>query len=403
MLFHLKRMVNSIAFYPAVIGLTFLVLSYVMIHLDYSDVGKEIKSDFGWLRLRDAETARSVISVVAAGILSLTVFSFSMVMIILNQAASQMSNRILDKLIGNRFQQFVLGFYIGTIVYSLFLLTAIRDIDEGIYVPSLSTYLLILFAVIDIFLFIYFLHYITQSVKYVVIIRRIGRQTDRAVRKTCRLTSEATVASPKGGVDLNARETGIFSNFNKEGLLSLAERHQMVFSFLYPLGTYVLEGAPLLQVQAQPNQLSEEFNEALFSGIYMQEEQTIESNFYYGFQQLTEVALRALSPGINDPGTAVESLRSLSKLLLYRLHHHPETGVRDKEGVIRIITKEYVFDDIFQMTFLPIWDYGKNDRFIQKEFLHLLTQLHSARNLPSISRLLLQVQRHSKLVAIKMN
>ncbi len=82
-------------------------------------------------------------------------------MILLNQAASQMSNRMLDSMIGNKFQQIILGFYIGTIVYSLFLLSTIRDITSGIYVPALSIYLLLLFTVVDIFLFIYFLHYLT--------------------------------------------------------------------------------------------------------------------------------------------------------------------------------------------------------------------------------------------------
>jgi uncharacterized membrane protein len=126
-----RKMINSIAFYPAVIAFLFLVLSVLMVFFDYSETGKTIKSQWSLLRLRDASTARSIISAITAGIISLTVFSFSMVMIVLNQAASQMSNRILDKLIGNRFQQFVLGFYIGTIVYSLFLLSTIRDIDDG--------------------------------------------------------------------------------------------------------------------------------------------------------------------------------------------------------------------------------------------------------------------------------
>ena len=99
-----QRIVNSIAFFPAFIALLYLVLSYIMISLDFSETGKEIKAQLEWLKLKDASTARSIISVIAAGVLSLTVFSFTMVMVILNQAASQMSNRVLDKLIGNRFQ-----------------------------------------------------------------------------------------------------------------------------------------------------------------------------------------------------------------------------------------------------------------------------------------------------------
>src|SRR5664279_1731398 len=159
-------MVNSIAFYPAIIAIIFLVLSLLSITFDFSEEGMQIKSHLHWLRLRDASTARSIISSITAGIITLTVFSFSMVMIVLNQTASQLSNRILDKLIGSRFQQVVLGIYVGTIVYALFLLSTVRNIDSGVQIPALSTYLLIVLTIIDIFLFIYFLHYITQSIKY---------------------------------------------------------------------------------------------------------------------------------------------------------------------------------------------------------------------------------------------
>ena len=152
-----KKTVESIAFYPALIAVGFLILSWGMLAFDFSDYGKQIKSGLSWLSLKDASTARTIISTVAGAIISLTVFSFSMVMIVLNQAASQMSNRVLNSMIENRFQQIILGIYIGTIVYALFLLSTIRDISSGIYVPAFSIYALILLTVIDIFLFIYFL------------------------------------------------------------------------------------------------------------------------------------------------------------------------------------------------------------------------------------------------------
>lgn len=396
----LKRLVNSIAFYPAIIGLSFLGLSYLMISLDYSETGKSIKEAWTWLRMRDAETARSVIAVVAAGILSLTVFSFSMVMIILNQAASQMSNRILDQLIGNRFQQLVLGFYIGTIVYALFLLTAIRDIDEGIYIPALSTYLLILLAVLDIFLFIYFIHYITQSVKYVVIIRRISDRTFLLMKKSCRLKQEPQIVATVSGQPVRSLASGLMNGFDKEALLALAHENKAVVSLLHKAGTYVLEGTPLLELAFEGTTRSNDLDKKLNDAVYLVAEASIKDNFYYGLQRLTEVAVKALSPGINDPGTAIESLRSLAKLLLYRLHHHPENGLRDEDGRLRIITKECSFDELMEMTFYPIWDYGKNDRLMQREFGALLGQLDALQSRPSIRKLLTQVQQHTAQKAL---
>jgi uncharacterized membrane protein len=170
---HYNNIVGSIAFYPAIIAFCFLLLSLLMLEVDFSEKGKQIKENFGWLRLKDPSTARNILATIAAGVISMTVFTFSMVMVVLNQAAAQLSNRVLENLIGNKFQQFVLGTFIGTTVFALFLLSGIRDNDSGIYVPALSIYLLMLLTVFDILLFIYFLHHITQSVKYQTIIHRI--------------------------------------------------------------------------------------------------------------------------------------------------------------------------------------------------------------------------------------
>src|SRR5690606_3971768 len=131
-----NKITGSIAFMPAVIALAFLLVSWMMLEIDFSDWGKDLKSNLSWLSLQDASTARSIVSTVAGALISLTVFSFSLVMIVLNQAASQMSNRMLASMIENRFQQIILGFYIGTIVYALFLLSTVRDINSGIYVPA---------------------------------------------------------------------------------------------------------------------------------------------------------------------------------------------------------------------------------------------------------------------------
>jgi uncharacterized membrane protein len=388
-----KRLFNSIAFYPAVIAFLFLGLSILMIYIDYSQFGKKIKATWDLLKLRDASTARSIISAIAAGIISLTVFSFSMVMIVLNQAASQMSNRILDKLIGNRFQQYVLGFYIGTIVYSLFLLSTIRDIDEGIYVPSLSTYLLILLTVADIFLFIYFLHYITQSVKYEIIISRIHHQTKKALRHTCRLKQVAEQVETLEGIRIKTPRSGIFSGYNREGLLSVLNKHKAQLSFLHPLGRHLIEGVTICTITPEKATDEEDLSKDLLLHIFITDEEFIDDNFTYGMRQLTEVALRALSPGVNDPGTAINSLHALADLLSYRLSHHPSNIVCDDDGHPRIRTQEPSIEDVIGHVLLPIWDYGKKDRLLQLEMQQVLLQLQQVSPHPVISKLLVSVHK----------
>ena len=396
-----QKIINSIAFYPAFIGLLFLILSFLVIQFDYSDAGKDIKSKFDYLTLKDASTARVIISSIAAGILSLTVFSFSMVMIVLNQAASQMSNRVLDKLIGNRFQQIVLGIYIGTIVYALFLLSTIRDIDSGIYIPAISTYLLILITIFDIFLFIYFLHYITQSVKYKVIIERIYNDTMESLEDSCKLKKEPAKATfSESDQVVKSNSPGIYTGFDKNSLLKSCREYDCSVLMMHTPGTFILEGIPVLKVNKQ---ISDDAKQDILKSVYIDNEETIEQNFFFGFRQLSEVAVKALSPGINDPGTAIESLRALFRLYAYRALFFPVNTIEHKDSKPRIFLQELTFQKIFTDTLLPIWDYGKNDRMIQNELFHLLTQIHSIHPNSLNSKFILEVKTKMEQQSLKID
>ena len=369
-----NKIVNSIAFYPAVIAIFFLLLSWLMLKLDFSEQGKLFKQQQGWISLKDASTARSILSTIAAGIISLTVFSFSMVMIVLNQAASQMSNRILNSILENRFQQIVLGIYIGTIVYALFLLSTIRDISSGIYIPAISIYLLIAITVVDIFLFIYFLNYVTQAVKYETIIKRVQTQTLNAMQKMyCPATNDTFDDRDKLFITIKTPEAGYFQGFNEKELIHLSEEHNITICFLHKKGTYLVKGADFMRVYGSQN-LPADFNKQALLNVDFFEGQPISKNPEYGFRQLAEVAIKALSPGINDPATAVLSLNALTDLFSYHLHNCLPAVITRKQKVVIVLTTP-TFTQLFEDCIYPIWNYGKNDRYIQQGLLHMLHQL----------------------------
>ena len=358
-----------------------------MISFDFSEAGKDIKRDMDFLRLRDASTARAIIQAIVAGIISLAVFSFTMVMVILNQAASNMSNRILDKLIGNRFQQTVLGIYIGTIVYGLFLLSSIRDIDSGVYIPALSIYLLMILTVLDIFLFIYFLHYVTRSIKYSTIIKRVSEETKTSIRKNCLLSADpGTDNFIEDGERILAKKSAIFQGFNTEALLALSVKHDLSIHFPHEAGSFILSGVHLFSVKTQ-SPISGELADKLYAMVYFERDENIALDYKYGFRQLMEIAVKALSPGINDPGTAVEALRSMIDLLMYRAENFPHTVLKDKYGKPRIYLKQTHPEEIFNNYLLPVWDYGKNDRLVVKEFIHILKMLVERNSFPAINKL----------------
>lgn len=373
-----NKITGSIAFIPAILAVGFLLLSLGMLEIDFSQWGKQLKSGLSWLSLTDASTARSIISTVAGALITLTVFSFSLVMIVLNQAASQMSNRVLTTMIENRFQQIILGIYTGTIVYALFLLSTIRDINSGIYIPALSIYLLLLLTVIDIFLFIYFLDYVTQTVKYETVIHRVQKQTMATMKEKFEHTKEENVSwSHLPCLEIKSNESDYFQGFNEIKLLRIASERNLFIRFLYTQATYIIKGTVFMEVYCYEKIDDKCINE-LLSATDFYKGQPIERNADYGFIQLAEVAIKALSPGINDPGTAVISIHALSDIFAYRLYHKLSSIRYNEEGEQRIYAPSSSFGDMFQKCIYPIWNYGKNDEYIQKELTFMAKQLKAA-------------------------
>ncbi|AYD46255.1 DUF2254 domain-containing protein [Arachidicoccus soli] len=393
---HSSNIVNSIAFYPAIIACIFLLLSWAMLEMDFSTFGKELKGTLDWLSLRDASTARTIVSTILAGLISLTVFSFSMVMIVLNQAASQMSNRILNSMIENRFQQFVLGFYIGTIVYALFLLSTIRDTNTGIYVPALSIYLLIIFTVINIFLFIYFLDYVTKTVKFETIIRRVKESTLDGMKNVFIAEKEEKINCEKlPKMEIASQTSGYFQGFERGRMVEIAKENDIIIDFVHEIGTYILEGCIICNVYNQ-NSVNNTLKNEITSLCDFFIGEPINRNPNYGFRHLSEVAIKALSRAINDPATAVLSLNALSELFAFRLHHCRPTVLKDNEGNPRVQLNTLSFSELFELCILPVWDYGRYDRYIQKALLGQIHQLlaltKNENNILMMNKLLIEVR-----------
>ncbi|WP_207496914.1 DUF2254 domain-containing protein [Aridibaculum aurantiacum] len=381
-----NKSIHSIAFLPAVMAILFLLLAMALIELDEEGSFNNINKYLKWISLSDPTTARTIVATVAAGIISLTVFSFSMVMIVMSQAGSQMSNRMLDNIIGDRVQKIVLAFYTGSIVYSLFLLTQITEQVEVHQLPVLSIYFLLVLTVIDIFLFIYFLHYITQSFRYEQLIQRIHNRsletlTNNIADSRCSYES----FSAEGGRMVLSAESGYFQGFGLGRLLQVAARQDIVIRMLHPMGTHVLKGTPLLVIHGN---VEEKNIKNLLVDIDFYYGQEIDKNAYYGFFHLMEVAVKALSPGVNDPGTAVLAIHALSDLFLQIITSPIGNVYKDDEGKVRIVTNTLSFEEIFDKSILPIYDYGKKDRVVMDALKYMISQLMYITEDPSITKFL---------------
>jgi uncharacterized membrane protein len=368
-----NKAIHGLLLFPALIMIGFLGLAIILLELDASGVGEKINEKVKWLTLKDANTASTIASTVASGIISIMVFSFSMVMVVMTQIASQMSNRMLDNLIGGRLQKCVLSFYIGTIMFAFVLLSNMGG-GKDTPVPVLSTYFLILLAIADIFFFVSFLNYITQSIRYEQLVQTVHKKALGSLINFSEKRKAVGEEQSVTGTTQPSPQSGYYQGFNTEELLKICASENISLRFLHVKGEYVLKGTPLFVLQSD-----QQINEAVLRSIHETLDfyygQEIDKNPYYGFLHLMEAGVKALSPGINDPGTAVLSLNALADLLAYKMEHQMPTVFCDAAGTPRIISKEVLFPELFERSVVPIWDYGRKDRRVQNAMLRLLHQL----------------------------
>jgi uncharacterized membrane protein len=168
---------------------------------------------------------------------------------------------------------------------------------------------------------------------------------------------------------VTAAISGIYEGFDKRILMRICNDNDCILHLMKSTGTLILKGLPVIRVsKTLPLEIMKEIQKE----VYLKSIESIKENFFFGFRQLTELALKALSPGTNDPGTAIESLRALFQLYSYRVSSFLENTVKNKEMQVKIILKELTFEQIFEETIFPIWDYGKHYRLVQNELHHLL-------------------------------
>ena len=369
-----NKSVHSIGIYPGIIAFAFLLLFMLSYAIEQRGSYESIKHVLSWLNLRNADAARTIVSTITTGILGLAVFSFSMVMVVMSQAATQISNRILDNFIGSTFQQITLGFYIGTILASFFLLTVVDD--RGVHgIPSVTVSMLVALTIIDIFLFVSFLHYITQSVRFEQLIKTIHNKTIKSIKAASgpQHTDQWQVKKSKR-MELTSPVSDYFQGINSNQLLKFATRHNIQIEFFTWRCTYVLKGEPLLAVH-HDGEFTERDIGKLFESVDFYSGQEIDKNYFYGFLHLAEVAMKAMSPAINDPGTAVLSIHALSDLLADKIDARSCCGYQDHEKNSVIFLKERSVEDIFRQCIYPVWDYVKNDRLVRRALKQMLQQL----------------------------
>ena len=267
-----------------------------------------------------AEGARNVLSAIAQSMLTFTGLVFSITMLVLQLASSQLSPRVMRTFLRDRANQVVLGLFVATFVYTLVVLREVRAPGEAqdAFVPGVSVWVAFTLLLASVGAFIYYIDHMAHAIRSTTVIRRIADETVEAIEGSWEMdegggSEDGAWSSGPMPTEVGASRAGLITGYDDAALLELAETRGMRLDVLPAVGSFVPLGAPLARSDAPS--LGEADIAAVRDAIHLGDERSLEQDPGFGLRQLVDIALRALSPGVNDPSTAVEALDRIHDLL----------------------------------------------------------------------------------------
>lgn len=366
---------SKIAFYPTLFALSGLLFALVMMYLEDLGISDYLVEHAPFLVVNSGDTALTILSACITGLISMMVFSFSMVMVLLNRAASDYSPRLLPGLISDRRHQIILGIYISSILYCIFVLFSIQPTGDQYQIPGFSVLLGILITVISIYAFIYFIHNISETIQITNILEKIFLNSSK--RLSFLLEQEKSVPrnfpETHGWFEYSSDRSGYFQDFSGQDLLLFCKKNHTYLEVIPIKGTFVLKGSLVFRSKEK---LSDQALEYLFSHFQLSRKELVTANYVLAFKQITEVILKAMSPGVNDPGTALNSIDYLSELIRLRMMKSDEILISDS-GQDYIKMKAVTFDELLYQINAPLRKYCSGDIVVVQKLGYMFLSLKS--------------------------
>lgn len=334
------------------------------------------------------EGARAVLSVVASSTITVTALTFSLTVVALQVASSQFTPRLLGTFLSDRGNQAVLSVFLGTFAYSLIVLRSVRSSaeDSGPFVPDVAVGVGLVLALLSVAMLVYFFHHLTQQFRVESVLAGVRDDTLALIHRHVPVRDGqqpelALPPVPDGAVTLRAGRSGYLQAVDERVLLRVACEHAAVVRLRPVLGTHVTAGTTLAWAwsadsagapPAEPDALVRGVHESVQLGP----DRTLQQDVAFGVRQLADIATRALSPGINDPTTAVDTIGALASVLceLSCRHLAPLVGV-DDQGRVRAAAPQPSFAEILALACDQPRRYGRTEPAVLTELLRMLTDL----------------------------
>jgi uncharacterized membrane protein len=341
-----------------------------------------------WVEITPS-TGQAILSSIAGAMATITGVVFSITILTLSIASSQMGPRLLRTFLRHRFTHYTLGTFIGTTVYSLLILVSIRDRDQYQFTPYLGVLAAVFFAVAGFLILVYFIHAIAQMIQAPNVVQMVSADLDQAITRLYPepLGEDASSVWQQQDVDaflerlgkeysiIPAITEGYVQAIDLPRLLQFAQERDCVLQLLYRPGDFLMLDSALCRIwpcQEDTHATSETLKGAFLTGNRPTPLQDVEA----GVNELVEVAVRALSPGINDPYTAINCVDRLGASLSRLAQRQVPSPLRESEDhIIRVVAHGPNFAGVLNCAYNQIRQYGAGSTAVTLRMMEVLTLL----------------------------
>lgn len=377
---------TSFWFLPTLMALAAVGLAFVTTEID-ARTGDRLPDALGWIWGGGPEGARELMATIASSMITVAGVVFSITIVSLQLASSQYGPRLLGNFMRDTGNQLVLGTFVATFIYCLLVMRAVRSVEGDVFVPHLSITIGGLLALASLAVLIYFIHHVAGAIQAENLIAATARDLrsviDYLFPEMLGQGKPEADGEPADGlpdIDQNctvvpAIGTGYVQAIENETLMEAARVNDLVLRLLRRPGDFIVDGDAL--VQAWPaERCTEATARRVAAAFIVGRHQTLTQDTKYSAHQLVEIAVRALSPGINDPFTAMACVdwlgASLRQLAQRRI---PSVYRYDHDRRLRIIAPTTTFADLADIAFNQIRQYGHNSVPVMLRMLETIARL----------------------------
>lgn len=314
------------------------------------------ESGFGRLLFQgDAGAARELLIVVSATMITVTGLVFSLTVVALQISSTQFSPRLLRSFLRDRGTQIVLSVFVSTFAYATAGLYTVGRLQGGEpYVPRIAISGSLLLALGSVGAFVWYLHHLAHSIQIDDVMRRIERATLHVLAHTPSGGPSDDRSLPHPPTDASpvlAPTSGYVQAAYPDEVVGPAALDGAVVRYCCTVGDHVVTGSPIAHVWSHTGTVDAATAERLAdAGMRIGFERTFEQDAAFGVRQLVDIALRAMSPAINDPYTAVQSIQHITVVMCAVLPRRPGPHVwRDAEGTARVMLPMPNLDELLDL------------------------------------------------------